>query len=225
MPLRNTLPLQLKKHAKVARARCCEAIGWYRYSAPASGAVDRLLAELLPNGSTFLEVGANDGYSQSNTYFLERVRGWNGILIEPIPHLYESCRRVRRAHVVHAACVTEPQPPGASVELISADLASTAPALVSAKWRESRRGRRVSAPAMTVSQIIDASPFSHIHAMSIDVEGSESALLGGLDWSRHTPDYMVIEVWEGNDLIPRLEQHMTFDRRLNERDVLFRRRD
>lgn len=31
----------------------------------------------------FLEVGANDGIRQSNTYIYEKEYGWKGILIEP----------------------------------------------------------------------------------------------------------------------------------------------
>jgi hypothetical protein len=35
----------------------------------------------------FVEVGGNDGISQSNTAYLERYLGWRGLLIEPIPEL------------------------------------------------------------------------------------------------------------------------------------------
>jgi FkbM family methyltransferase len=34
---------------------------------------------------TFIEVGALDGIGGSNTYFFEKERGWNGLLIEPNP--------------------------------------------------------------------------------------------------------------------------------------------
>jgi FkbM family methyltransferase len=33
---------------------------------------------------TFIEVGAWDGIDISNTYYLEKYRGWNGVLVEPI---------------------------------------------------------------------------------------------------------------------------------------------
>ena len=31
----------------------------------------------------FVEIGANDGISQSNTFFLEKKYNWYGLLIEP----------------------------------------------------------------------------------------------------------------------------------------------
>ena len=39
----------------------------------------------------FIELGANDGKTQSNTLYFERYRNWNGILIEPSPNNYLKC--------------------------------------------------------------------------------------------------------------------------------------
>ena len=38
----------------------------------------------------YIEVGAWNGVTLSNTYFLEQM-GWTGILVEPLPELYEAC--------------------------------------------------------------------------------------------------------------------------------------
>ena len=40
---------------------------------------------------TFVEIGANDGISWSNTAFLAKI-GWKGLYVEPMPHFYEQCR-------------------------------------------------------------------------------------------------------------------------------------
>ena len=34
----------------------------------------------------FVELGANDGFSQSNSLYFEIKRNWRGVLIEPTPH-------------------------------------------------------------------------------------------------------------------------------------------
>ena len=34
----------------------------------------------------FIEAGAHDGVNQSNTYLIEKVLGWNGLLVEPNQH-------------------------------------------------------------------------------------------------------------------------------------------
>ena len=40
----------------------------------------------------FVEVGALDGVSGSNTYFFEKERNWRGILIEPNPIEFEKLK-------------------------------------------------------------------------------------------------------------------------------------
>ena len=67
--------------------RTVQLVGSDRYSWPALNRLDRQAVGRLPRMGTFLEVGGNDGYSQSNTYYLEKHRAWHGILIEPLPSL------------------------------------------------------------------------------------------------------------------------------------------
>jgi hypothetical protein len=43
----------------------------------------------------FVELGANNGIEQSNTLYFELFRGWKGVLVEPTPHNYLNCRKVR----------------------------------------------------------------------------------------------------------------------------------
>src|SRR3954469_21340764 len=89
------------------RCRLFEALGSRRYSWPALNDLDRSLQRLLPDRpGTFMEAGAHDGYTQSNTYYLERFRGWHGVLVEAVPELHaKAARRRRRSRVVQAALV------------------------------------------------------------------------------------------------------------------------
>ena len=52
-------------------------------SRPALNDLDRKLEKYLNyRDGYFIECGANDGYSQSNTYFLEKKLNWRGLLVE-----------------------------------------------------------------------------------------------------------------------------------------------
>lgn len=50
---------------------------------------------------TFLEIGANDGVRDSNTFALERDFDWTGWLLEGNKSLAEACRENRRAKVLN----------------------------------------------------------------------------------------------------------------------------
>ena len=77
-----------------------------QFSRPSLNHIDREVEPFIDyDHGTFLEIGANNGYSQSNTYYFEKIRRWKGILIEPIPQLYEECvKRRKRSHVFNYAC-------------------------------------------------------------------------------------------------------------------------
>ena len=44
---------------------------------------------------TFVDVGGYDGVTGSNTLFLEERRGWTGLLVEPVPKMFEKARELR----------------------------------------------------------------------------------------------------------------------------------
>jgi hypothetical protein len=56
----------------------------------------------------FVELGANDGISQSNTLYLESYLGWHGILVEPDVDNYLKCLKSRspRNKIFCCACVS-----------------------------------------------------------------------------------------------------------------------
>jgi len=56
------------------------------------------VVKLLKNmtGGFFLEAGGFDGEMHSNTLFLEKNLGWNGLLIEANPHFCENILKLNR---------------------------------------------------------------------------------------------------------------------------------
>ena len=55
---------------------------------------------------TFLEIGAFDGVTESNTIIMERCLGWRGVLIEPNPRAFDALKASGRTHsTLVQACV------------------------------------------------------------------------------------------------------------------------
>lgn len=223
--VKQSLPLGLRKDVKIRRAEVARRLGLSRYTFPALHQIDRRMLPRLPDRGIFLEVGANDGYSQSNTYHLGAVKGWGGILIEPLPSLYRRCLKVRpEAYCVNAACVASDEQ--VTVEMVDRDLMSVTLGQQDKDEEDERVAQDaevVGVPARTLSSIIDDSPYSEIDFMSIDVEGAELQLLAGLDLDRHAPRWLVIETAHAREVQEALGHHMQWVEQLTHHDHLFKR--
>jgi FkbM family methyltransferase len=214
------------------RARLFEALGSQRFSRPALFGMDRRLAELMPwRGGTFVEAGAHDGYTQSNTYYLERYRGWSGLLIEPIPELRERCARRRLHSRVLGAALVGPDAAD-SVTMHFGDLMST----MSGDDRHAagglrvtgRKGYSIDVPARTLSAALDEADLANVDVIVLDVEGHELDILAGLDLERHAPRYLLVEMLDRRAQQPAIDAALADGyepvEALSEYDVLYGRR-
>lgn len=208
MRFSDSMPQGVLTRRKVVRAArrvrrvAFELAGSARYSRPALHSMDEKLEKYLSKSGFFVEAGANDGFHESNTYYLERFRGWTGLLVEPIPELYEDCRKERRnSRVVNCALVSSEYEKD-SVALVYGNLISqvreslTENALDRLRWTASRihvAPYEVSVPARTLSSLLDEIGVAKVDFMSLDVEGYEAEVLGGLDLARHAPEFLLVE--------------------------------
>ena len=55
----------------------------------------KLLKYLDYKDGSYVELGANDGVNQSNTYFFEKNLDWKGVLVEPIEKNFLKCKKNR----------------------------------------------------------------------------------------------------------------------------------
>lgn len=218
------------------RRRLFEWLGSARYSRPALGDLDRQLQRHVPGrDGVFVEAGANDGFTQSNTYFLERFRDWRGVLIEPLPELVERCRRERPLARVFQCALVGPEHRDPKVRMHDANLMSLvvgAQKSAEAERRHLRRAaevqqievRQVEVPARTLSDVLDEAGLSRIDLLSLDVEGFELQALSGLDLTRHRPRYMLIEARFREEIDAHLDALYLPVATLSHHDVLYRLR-
>jgi FkbM family methyltransferase len=146
----------------------------------------------------FVEAGANDGYDQSNTYYLERARGWTGILVEPVPFLHHEATRERvRSRVFNCALVddgfTEPVVRLRYGGLMTAVAGQGAPEDAH-DFVQEEPDHEFEVEARTLSSLLDEAQAPPIDFLSLDVEGHEPQVLAGLDLARHAPRWMLVEV-------------------------------
>jgi FkbM family methyltransferase len=165
----------------------------------------------LPDKGYFVDVGAHDGRSYSNTFHLEKL-GWKGILIEPILPTYFRLKQIRNPHTNHfvnSACVSFDYP-DSNLEMSYGDLMSIAPSisrLNSEEWvagsttflNRNEDNAVTWVPAKTLNSIMQElqSP-EHLEFLSIDVEGAELEVLKGIDFLNYEIDIICVETYEPN---------------------------
>jgi FkbM family methyltransferase len=197
---------------------------------PAHDELDVKLQRYLPETGAFLEAGANDGYTWSNTYYLERIKGWHGVLVEAIPALSEECRRLRSRSIVHNCALVEPGFADDQVTMTYSDLRSLitgSEADMERRAREDLKTYEVRVPTRTLDDVLAESGVGELDFVSLDLEGFEARALRGLDLDRYRPRWLLIEIAGGGGR-PAVER--VIGRRyqavaeLTAGDVLYRRR-
>lgn len=171
--------------------------------------LDRKLERYVDyDGGFYVELGANDGVTQSNTYYFEKHRGWHGLLVEPSPHNFLLCARNRslQNQIVCAACVSFDYQPE-FVRMTYSNLMSTARGLESdladpgAHADSGRRFLSAHEPMFDFGAIarplnellVEAHAPATIDFLSLDVEGAEIEVLKGIDHERFRFKYILVE--------------------------------
>ncbi len=229
----------LERRFRRLRRKAFEALGDFRYSKPARGGLDDKLERFLPERGFFVEAGANDGLSESNTYYLERVKGWRGVLVEPIPELYRRCVRERPRSMVFQCALVSDGYAEETIEMRAGHLLSRVRGSFDSAQEEERHAARTRAwfgieardlrvPARTLTSVLDEAGAGEIDFLSLDVEDYELEVLAGLDFDRFAPRFLLTEFLDdraGRELSAVLEPRYRSLGGLTERDLLFERRD
>ena len=161
--------------------------------------VNERLKRIGVKSNFYIEAGANDGITQSNTAMFEFQYGWTGILVEPNFENYQkSCRNRPKSKVVHGALVSKDY----SQETIKGIFSSTS----LNRWNGLATGvteehladfpdQVCEVPAITLTKVLqNCNAPSDIGFFSLDVENYELEVLQGLDTELWRPHIILMEV-------------------------------
>eukprot|EP00668_Euglena_longa_P048208 GGOE01065272.1.p1 GENE.GGOE01065272.1~~GGOE01065272.1.p1 ORF type:complete len:294 (+),score=55.87 GGOE01065272.1:34-882(+) len=153
----------------------------------------------LRNG-TFVEIGAMDGITLSNSLYFEKCRHWAGLLIEGNRNNFRQLQRNLlqrpRSKAIHSAVCPPPMTKvnfTISGTLVAGSQLDMAPSFVR-KYHvdKKRRPRYVEVPCSPMSTLFRG--LSHIDLWSLDVEGAELVAIETVDWSSIRIDVIIIEL-------------------------------
>lgn len=151
----------------------------------------------------FVEVGAFDGYTFSNTWGLAQ-RGWRGIYVEPIPKYANQCRK---NHVKHRdVSVVEKIVSSTTGDKETIFLAGTL-STTSTEQLESYRLQEWSQKHVSDKQIVVTTTTLHdlletenvnvgFDLLVVDVEGTEDIVFSGFDIAWWKPKMIIVELEE-----------------------------
>jgi len=147
---------------------------------------DQWVTEFFENkrGGYFLDIGAHDGWGDSNTWYLEEKLGWSGICLEPGIQEYLQCKSLRKNSKVLpiAAWSSEASLKFGTYEGLSRQVTDKA----------DRSGFPVK--AMTLTSIFEKYNVPEvIDYISLDVENSEIEALKGFPFDTHLGIIWTIE--------------------------------
>jgi FkbM family methyltransferase len=184
------------------------------YPYPAFCSTDRKIEKIckeICNPTTFyIEVGANDGIQQSNTYFLEKRYKAKGLLIEPSPISYIELIRNRSKNNHFRCCALVPfDYPEKYVEMVYSDQSSVSHInndtdLINNEieflanqrnfLRKGETNFKFFSPAILLNNIlIEIKAPELIDFFSLDVEGNELNVLKGVDFQKYTFKFILVE--------------------------------
>jgi FkbM family methyltransferase len=199
-----------------------------------NGLDHKLLPWLDFRGGFFIEAGANDGVTQSNTLFFERHRGWKGLLVEPVPELAQRCRANRPACVVENCALVAADDGRREVPMTFCNLMSVVQGAMKSPDADRAHVERgvaiqpgvtsyeLTVPARTLDDILAAHGIEAVDLLSLDVEGYEVPALRGLQ--RVRPRFMLIEARDRPAVEAELARDYVVLAQLSHHDLLFGRR-
>lgn len=150
----------------------------------------------------FVEVGADDGISKSNTYLYELL-GWNGICIEPSPERFKLLNK-NRSCICENYAIAEYEKNVDFMDILGYGKGLSG---IIDEYNERHKERIkkelnhplnkgyevVQVKTISLSKLLEKHNLYHINFCSIDVEGAELSVLESINFESYKFDVILVE--------------------------------
>jgi FkbM family methyltransferase len=138
----------------------------------------------------FVDIGAYDGITISNTYYLEKELGWKGLCVEANPHTYTSLISCRNSQCVNLAIA----PYEKEVEILLNGWSSAINDNFTSSEILKQNFSTVKINAITINELFERYKTPSIFDyLSIDIEGGELEIISQLDFKSWRPSLITYE--------------------------------
>jgi len=184
----------------------------------------------------FIEMGANDGVNQSNSFYYDKSLGWNGVLVEPT-HKFDSLINNRSKPnniLLNEACCSFEQE-GSIIEFEYCDLMTTCTSLETDVPQDHTKNGEIwlqknehvysfKKRGVSLQSLLDKNNCpNQIDFFSLDTEGLEIEILKGIDFSSYRFSYILIESRSFDKLTSFLHGfNYSFVEKLSKHDYLYK---
>ena len=156
------------------------------------------------HNKVFLDIGAHDGISFSNTYFFEKYRNWTGICIEPNPDAFIKLQENRNC-ILENSCISDEETTvtfrkvegAAKQEMLSGildffdqkhiNMINTELRLYGGKYTD------IVIDCKNINSILLKHHIHHIDYCSIDTEGAEYQIINSIDFDKIDITVLTVE--------------------------------
>jgi len=142
-------------------------------------------------GGTFVDVGAADYRTWSNTYYLEHNLGWSGLAVDPQQSFAAGYAQFRQRTRFRPLFVSDQSDQNAVLYLNDSPWVASSNPEFTSRWGKPSRSATV--PTITLNDLLDAEKLTGFDFLSMDIELAEPQALAGFDVKRFRPQLVCIE--------------------------------
>ncbi len=181
-----------------------------------------LLKFLNYKSGFFIEAGANDGVSMSNTYLYEFFLNWKGLLVEPNKNRYIKCKENRPNSIVENVALVSSEYQKEFIRgSFEGDTNSMTARVIDFRQEvfnknyfkeillHLRQRKIVKVKASTLDNLLAKHNVKEIDLLYLDTEEYELPILKGINLDKTRPKFIVVEIFPSEKSFNSIKEHLT----------------